>query len=60
MRVATHRRDLSPGRYTIDTAHLPKASAEYRSRSVESYIGRATAVLPELGEVVGMLFTTAN
>ena len=58
--VDTHRRDRTPGRYTIDKAHLPEASSEYRSRSVEYYVSRATALLPELGEMVGMLFATTN
>ena len=58
--VATHRRDLAPGKYTIDPAHLPTASAEYRSRNVEHYISRAAAILPELGEMVGLLYDTAN
>ena len=58
--IATHRRDCTPGRYTIDPAHLPPASSEYRSRNVEYYIGRAAAILPELGEMVELLFATTN
>ena len=58
--VATHRRDTAPGKYTIDESHLPKAAEEYRSRSAEYYIRRGAGILSELGEVMGLLFSTSN
>lgn len=58
--VATHRRDTSPGKYTIDESHLPKVVEEYRSRSAEYYIRRGAGILPELGEVMALLFSTTN
>lgn len=58
--VATHARDTTTGRYTIDESHLPKSAAEYRGRSQDYYVGKGAAILPELGEVIGLLFSTTN
>lgn len=54
--VATHRRDRTPGKYTIVEDHLASRSREYRGLSAAKYIERADGALKELGDVMRVIF----
>lgn len=58
--IATHTRDYAQGKYTLVRGHLASHSREYRERSKEYYINRASAVMAEFGEVVRYMFLTAT
>lgn len=58
--VATHQRDYSPGRYTLVNSHLASKSREWRSRSKEYYIDKASVVMSELAKLISYMFTTGN
>jgi len=58
--IATHRRDYAPGQYTTVNEHFASNSQEYRNRTPERYIERCERVLPELGQLVRLMFLTSK
>jgi transposase len=58
--VCTHRRDFSPGQYTIVREHLASNSQAYRDRSPETYISKGYRIMQELGEILKKIFYTSQ
>lgn len=58
--VATHRRNHTQGRYTIVNDHLASKSAEWRSRSKEYYVSKASKAMTELATLISHMFITGN
>ena len=58
--IATHQRDYAPGKYTTVNEHFASNSQEYRNRTPERYIERCERVLPELGQLVRLMFQTSK
>lgn len=58
--VATHEREYTPGRYTIVNEHLASKSQEWRNRSKEYYINKASKAMTELATLISYMFLTNN
>lgn len=58
--IATHERDYTPGCYTLVNTHLASKSREWRSRSKEYYINKASLVMDELATLISYMFTVGN
>ena len=58
--VAVHKRDRTPGGYSMLKEHLASSSNAYRSRSPQYYEDKARAVSNELAEVIRLMFVTAR
>ncbi len=58
--VTTHRRDTTPGQYTIQAKHMASNSEQWRARSKEYYISKAQSIMPELADLFVMLFLRDN
>jgi transposase len=59
VQVASHIRDLSPGKYTIRQEHLASNSRAYRGRSPQTYIDKGCRFMPALGDVIRNIFYTS-
>lgn len=57
-RVASHRRDRQPGRYTTVTAHMPKAHREYAEWTPERLVRWADQTGPSTAALVERILTT--
>lgn len=58
--VATHRREVTAGKYSILKEHLPENAATYRGRSKQYYITRAARMMNELEQLISLLFYTST
>ena len=58
--VAKHPRNYKQGGYTLQKSHMASNTMAYRERSPQYYINRGRSVLPELGEVIECMFSTAK
>lgn len=57
-RVASHRRDSRPGRYTTVTAHMPKAHREYAEWTPERLVRWADQTGPSTAALVERILAT--
>ena len=55
-KVALHKRDMRPGRYSTKAEHMPSYYNDYARRSPQRYIDRAAAVSQPLADVVAEIF----
>ncbi len=58
--VATHRRDMRQGTYTLAREHLASNSLSYRDRSPGYYIEKGGQSLDELGRLISNIFYTSE
>ena len=59
-KVAVHKRDRRPGKYTTQRQHMPSYFKDYTGLSPERYEERAAALSPQLAKVVCGMFSNDN